>query len=125
MNSLLSTIRRGFCALVLIATNVCLASGADDALQTRQQVDRFLARLGLVDLQILHLEQSLNTVQKGNEATRLARRIADLYASQLMRYSADTARYQQQVARITILLKRFPEAKTSATNHIRHCCHNQ
>ncbi|HAA67853.1 MAG: hypothetical protein CMJ70_21175 [Planctomycetaceae bacterium] len=114
MNSLLSTIRRGFCALVLIATNVCLASGADDALQTRQQVDRFLARLGLVDLQILHLEQSLNTVQKGNEATRLARRIADLYASQLMRYSADAARYQEQVARITVLLKRFPEAKTSS-----------
>ena len=114
MNSPLPTIRRGICAIVLITMNVCLAGGADDALQTRQQVDRFLARLGLVDLQILHLEQSLNTAQKGNEATGLARRIADLYASQLMRYSADAARYQEQVARITILLKRFPEAKTSS-----------
>ena len=114
MNRSLPTIHRGICAILLIATNVCLAVGADDALQTRQQVDRFLARLGLVDLQILHLEQSLNTVKKGSEATKLARRIADLYASQLMRYSADAARYQEQVAHITILLKRFPEAKTSS-----------
>ena len=108
------TIYHGLCALVLVVTNACLAAGADDALQTRQQVDRFLARLGLVDLQILHLEQSLNTVKKDNETTKLARRIADLYASQLLRYSADAARYQEQVARITILLKRYPEAKTSA-----------
>ena len=114
MNKSLLTNHCGIGALVLLVASACCCSAADDGVLARQQVDRFLARLGLVDLQILHLEQSLNAVKKGSEATKLARRIADLYASQLMRYSADAARYQEQVAHITILLKRFPEAKTSS-----------
>ena len=113
MNKLQPTIWVKICSIPLLVYTVGMGSAAD-APSDAQQVDRFLARLGLVDLQILHLEQSLHPTASGEQATKLARRIADLYASQLMLHSADASRYQEQVARIHILLERFPEARTTA-----------
>jgi hypothetical protein len=81
---------------------------ADDA-----ALDRFLSRLGLVDLQILHLEQTLD---KAADAERLglARQLADLYAAQLMEATDDPERYDQLLARIQRLTQRFPQANTTA-----------
>lgn len=83
---------------------------ADDAVQ----LDRFLARLGLVDLQILNLEQSL--AKQGDAAAQLplARQLADLYAARLMEVGDDATRYAELLARIEKLTQRFPQANTTA-----------
>lgn len=96
-------------ALVVLSSSVAVRA-ADRA---EQQVEQFLSRLGLVDLQILHLEKMLDATE-GTERTALARRLADLYASRLMDFADDKARYDDMLARIRKLGERFPEANTTA-----------
>ena len=79
-----------------------------------EEVDRFLSRLGLVDLQILHLERSLNQPLGQDTQLRTARRLADLYAARLMDASDDPARYQELLDGIQRLTTRFPKANTTS-----------
>ncbi|MBW3599247.1 MAG: hypothetical protein KY475_18500, partial [Planctomycetes bacterium] len=80
-----------------------------------EKLERFLARLGLVELQIVHVERSLEGATAGpDEQQRLARRLADLYAEQLMNSADDPAAYNDLVQRIEDLLARFPAANTAA-----------
>jgi tetratricopeptide (TPR) repeat protein len=86
------------------------AFAADD-----EKLERFLARLGLVDLQIVQLEKSLDRgAGRSQEQQRLAERLADLYAEQLMNSADDPAAYNDLVQRIQDLLSRFPQANTTA-----------
>ena len=57
-----------------------------------EKLERFLARLGLVELQIVQLEKSLES-GAADAATqqRLAKRLADLYAEQLMNAADEPA----------------------------------
>ncbi len=115
-----------FCAQTLrarlITLGVCwlLLSGmlawtrparADD----EEALERFLARLGLADLQIVHLEKSLDSPTLTQPARqRLAERLADLYAERLMKVSDDPARYGDLTQRIDALLAKFPQANTAS-----------
>jgi hypothetical protein len=102
-------------SLVLFGTCVAVAPAAfaqprpnDDA------VDKFLGRLGLAELQSLHLEQKLATAPAGPAQLALARRLADVYAGRLMAAGEDDAAYGEVLARIEGLVARFPEANTTA-----------
>ena len=86
------------------------AAGADDL----DKVDQFLARLGLVDLQILHLEKALDREQPDAVRLKLAQRVADLYAGRLMSSSEDQRAYQELLARIDALVKKVPQANTTS-----------
>jgi tetratricopeptide (TPR) repeat protein len=78
-------------------------------------LERLLARLGLVDLQIVHLEESLeNTALPAPQRDRLAQRLADLYAERLMESTGDQVRYDALVSRVHSLLTNFPQANTAA-----------
>lgn len=79
-----------------------------------EDVERYLSRLGLVDAQIVHLEQVL--VGKPDDAARLplAIRLADMYATQLMTRSDNAEKYAQTLARIQGLIGRYPQAKTAS-----------
>ncbi len=80
-----------------------------------EKLERFLARLGLSDLQLVHLENSLESpTLAAGERTQLAQRLADLYAEQLMDSAGDQARYRDLMQRIELLLSRFPQANTPA-----------
>ncbi len=79
-----------------------------------QRVEQFLTRLGLVDLQILQLEQSLARSPSSQEKQQTARRLADLYAERLIAMSDDKPRYDETVGRIMNLLSAVPEANTTA-----------
>ncbi len=79
-----------------------------------EKVERFLARLGLVDLQVLQLEDTLRGSLPENEKEPTARRLADLYAERLMASSGDKPRYDDTVKRISKLLESFPQANTTA-----------
>ncbi len=83
---------------------------ADDA----EQVDKFLTRLGLVDLQILHLEQTLDRQTDDAAQLQTARQLADLYAGRLMEAADDPKRYGELLAGIEELTERFPQANTTA-----------
>ena len=79
-----------------------------------QQLDQLLARLGLVDLQILHLERTLQEDAVGANGNPLARRLADLYAGRLMDRSDDKPVYEDTIQRIQNLIRDYPEANTTA-----------
>lgn len=84
--------------------------GQDDV----ERMERFLARLGLVDLQIAHLEQTLQESRSPDRQQQLATRLADLYAELLMTHVDDKPRYEQTLQRITKLLQAYPHANTTA-----------
>lgn len=84
-----------------------LAAPEDDRLES------LLTRLGLIELQTVHIEQVL--VHETDDAVRLklAQRLADLYAGQLLAFSDEAGKYEAVVRKINALLERVPAAKTS------------
>ena len=95
--------------IALIGNRVPLACAQD-----AERVERFLARLGLVDLQTLQIERMLESTGPPGTQRQLARRLADLYAERLMASSDDKTRYDDTVRRIRSLTSRYPEANTTA-----------
>ena len=83
---------------------------ADD--RDEQTVEGFLNRLGLIDLQLLQLKRMVNRPGANAAKQKLARRLADLYAGQLMRSSEDAKRYARLEEEIKKLLASFPLART-------------
>jgi len=84
------------------------ASAAEDSAQFEQ----FLTRLGLLDLQAAFLEERLDGNLPQSEQEKTAKRLADLYAGQLVTYSADRDKYDRALQNIERLIARFPAAKT-------------
>lgn len=78
------------------------------------RVEKFLTRLGLVDLRTLHLEEVLDGELPAPQRVETAKRLADVYASQLVTHSSDKARYDDVVQRINRLVAKVPEAQTAA-----------
>lgn len=108
------------CAPVLLAIALVALPHSATLLHAQQQqsdadqLERFLSRLGLVDLQILHLEQSLERQTDPAARLKTARQLADLYAERLMEAGDDAQRYQDLLAGIEQLTSRFPQANTTA-----------
>ena len=96
----------GMFALLLVLPGA-KAKSADD-----EKIEQFLSRLGLADLQTLHLEQVLARQVDPLPRQKLAERLADIYASQLLTYAADKPRYEAVVGKINELLASVPTAKT-------------
>ena len=92
--------------LVCLVVPCRLAAGSDEDGRLAQ----FLERLGLVELQIVHLEQRLDA--DPTERLAIARRLADLYAGQLVVTLDDRAQYDEMMRRITRLLDKVPQART-------------
>ena len=94
----------------LLALALALLSAPTLGREGDASLEQFLQRLGLVELQTHHLEQQLD----GEPAERLAiaRRLADLYASQLVATLSDSDRYDNMMLRINGLLEKVPQAKT-------------
>lgn len=86
----------------------CMANADED-----DDVDRYLSRLGLVDAQIVHLEQVMLRKSEA-EQPAFAARLADMYATQMMGRSDDAARYNESMARINGLIGRYPAARTAS-----------
>lgn len=96
--------------IICVAFLVAAAQASDD-----EQLERFLIRLGLSDLQIVHLESALERpTLAASDRQQLAQRLADLYAEQLMSSTKDDARYSDLMQRIESLRLRFPQANTPA-----------
>lgn len=92
---------------LLLAPAFAIASPGDE------QLESFLTRLGLVELQTVHMEQSLESESDEAKRTELAQRLADVYAGQLLAFSDSTQKYDAVVVKIDALLKNVPAAKTS------------
>ena len=78
-----------------------------------EQLEQFLARLGLADLRIQLLERSLQTSSTPDAKLAMARRLADLYAERLMAHAEDMAAYNDTLQRIEKLIQAVPEANTA------------
>ena len=93
----------------LLTLLVCRAGAAptDD-----ERLDTFLHRLGLVDLQTLHLEDVLDQQTESLARQNLAKRLADIYAGQLLTHSGDKAKYERVLRKIDQLMTSVPSAKT-------------
>ena len=100
----------GWFALVAGAAFVESLGAADDV----ETVSDYLARLGLADVQMLHLERSLDRAGSSEPRQSLARKLADLYAERLMSAGDDQTRYDDLTRRVDDLLRRVPAASTPA-----------
>ena len=98
-----------FLTLAWLAGNVAWSDDKDDL-----QLEKFLTRLGLVDLRTLHLEEVLEGELPDVQRVETAKRLADLYASQLVAYSSNKTRYDDVVQRIKRLVSNVPEAETAS-----------
>ena len=97
-------------SIFCLAISWGVVARADD----EETFERFLARLGLVDLQTQHLEQILGALPAGDRRRRLAERLADLYSAQLIERSENKTAYDQALSRIQRLVERVPEARTAS-----------
>ena len=100
----------GAWALAVCAGGWTVAARANDD----EILAKYLNRLGLVDLQTVHLEQQVDAASAGDVRRKLAERLADLYSAQLIDHADDRARYDAIVRRIQRLVERVPEAKTAS-----------
>lgn len=87
------------------------ASAAEDP---EARLEEFLARLGLVELQIRHVEQLVDQATDPAQRQAYAVRAADLYAAQLIASAADKPKYDDLLRRIGQLVEKFPAAQTAA-----------
>ncbi len=83
--------------------------GDDDELVTQ-----FLDRLGLTDLEIVHLERVVWEDLPKERQIALAKKLADLYASELMTNAGDEEKSLDLLQRIQRLTQRVPQADTPA-----------
>jgi len=102
----------GALAAVLVFAVLCGPAASTAIPDDVDTVEQFLARLGLVEIQVLHLEKTLDTPLSDKRRVELARRLADLYAGLLMGASDDEERSREIYARVDALVKRVPEADT-------------
>ena len=98
--------------LLVIGANARAQRPPSDA----EAVENFLSRLGLIDLQILHLEQSLDATSGQGSRIKLAKHLADLYAERLMNSADDAQRSEEIRAQVERLLSKVPEANTPGLN---------
>jgi hypothetical protein len=79
-----------------------------------ERMEKFLDRLGLDDLRVAQLEQTLDAPITPARKEQLARELADMYAQRLMASSEDATRYDDTLRRIADLLNQFPTANTTS-----------
>jgi len=96
------------CALVFIVTPAQSAPVEDD------KVERLLERLGLRELQILHLEQILARDGRAEDRAAVGKRLANLYAEALTDGNLSEGQRADLMARVGRLLQDIPEANTTA-----------
>lgn len=105
----------GRATLAGAAVAVCLmlppAAPAQPAAGEEDRVEQFLERLGLYDLQLRHMERETARLRDRDRRLAYARRLADLYAAQLLVVS-DPKRAEEISGRIAALLRDNPAAQT-------------
>jgi len=103
-----SAIVLAMCAIVLVFAPLCAIGSPED-----DRLESLLTRLGLIELQTVHLEQVLAAETDEANRVALARRLADVYAGQLLAFSDEADKYDEVVQKIYALLEKVPSAKTS------------
>ena len=81
--------------------------GDDDELVTQ-----FLDRLGLTDLEIIHLETVIGKDLPNEKRIALAKKLADLYAAELLNNAGDEQKSADLLRRVQTLVRKAPEADT-------------
>jgi hypothetical protein len=100
-----------------IVLGLLLTVGLAPATAQTERADKLadlLDRLGLVELQVLHLQRTLQEELPDDQQLRLARRLGDLYAGQLIDGAEDKQRHAQILEKIQTLIRQVPQADTPA-----------
>lgn len=97
---------KGFVCRCLLVWLIVLAglSRADDA----DQLDRYLQRLGLADLRLVHQQQQLATTRDESVKAERAKQLSDLYAQRLLEAADEPERFAELVARVQDLVRAYP-----------------
>lgn len=97
-------------AFLLGAAGATVAWGQSPRSEGDQALEELLQRLQLVELQMLHLEQRV-AAAGGSERIAIAKRLADVYATQLLDAEGDAAELLRE--KIRQLISAAPEADTA------------
>ena len=85
---------------------------SQELIKEMNQVDTYLARLGLIDQQILLFEDYLERGLSSKDKDDLAQKASELYADRLMRLGDDLSKAQKYIDRVDLLIRRYPKADT-------------
>ena len=99
------------CLLTLLFLAVHLSTAA--RCQEVGPLEQYLVRLGLSDLHSHFLEQRLAGETNDGRQEVLARRLADVYAAQLVTAAGDPDKFAGIMQRIEALVERVPQSKTT------------
>ena len=104
------TARTAALGWLIITLAACVSSATA---QQASPLEALLTRLRLDDLRLHHLERSLDAAEQPKQPG-LARRLADLYAEQMLAAADDAARFEQLRERVERLRALHPAASTPA-----------
>ncbi len=102
---------------VLISCCLLLPSPADAVQEDGSDsapLERYLARHGLVDLQVLHFEDKLDETRQPDAKIELGKRLANLYTIQLTRSAGNDEKHARILSQVERLLVMVPESDTPA-----------
>jgi hypothetical protein len=71
-------------------------------------LDRYLQRLGLVDLRLLHQQQQLEATRDEAAKAERAKQLSDLYAQRLLDAADEPQRFTGLVTRVQDLVRTYP-----------------
>lgn len=103
-----------FALLTTLLPPSILSTGLSAADNELEIVARYLERLGLNELQMLHLEKAIDADLPGDQRLKLAKDLADLYANQLLQVPDDAATAAALQRRIDGLIAKIPQADTTS-----------
>src|SRR5206468_1313516 len=79
-------------------------ASADDA----STLDRYLQRLGLTDLRLVHQQQLLSEARNDAARAQRAKQLSDLYAQRLLEAADEPERFAQLVDQVEKLIRDYP-----------------
>lgn len=97
--------RLGWCCLCLAFALFLPAIAWSDE---QAEFDRYLARLGLADLRLLHQQQQLAATRDEALQAERAKQLSDLYAQRLLEAADEPERFAELVERVEQLLRDYP-----------------
>ncbi|MCH7725515.1 MAG: hypothetical protein IH991_03385, partial [Planctomycetes bacterium] len=102
--------QKHFSVLLLLIAAAALSPAAADDSDTR--FERFLSRLGLTDLHIVHMEERVHGAADDTARVSLARRLADLYTQRLLTSGDEKEKFDDILRRVNSLIRQVPQANT-------------
>jgi hypothetical protein len=96
--------------IVQVISLVLLVFSSSASADDSTKLDRYLERLGLTDLRLVHQQQQLRSETNDAARTAKAKALSDLYAQRLLEAADNPQRFEEVIVRVRQLVAEHPTA---------------